>query len=231
MARKKSAAEVLVRQLVEANEWPEPELLEQIVGLGGAAVPAIVAELRPAQPPTRGYLLGLLTVLPGGGAVDELVGLLREAVPEELLPRAIVAQGAAAVAPLLELVRGDRLQGFDRGLAAQLALACAEDRQPVCVALRELLRGLLDRGDALSTDERALAVSLVFDLAQVPDREAEPLLRRAVRAGVSELTSERELNELLAAPPTDPEEPLDWLEEYRERYDEHGYDEFDATEG
>jgi hypothetical protein len=158
--------------------------------------------------------------------VPVLVGQLESGVAEELLPRAIVAQGPAAVEPLLALARSARVPGFDRGLAAQLALACATDVGPVCAALRDLLRALLDRDDAETADGRSLICSLALDLAHVPDRAAEPLLRRAARLDLGGLTSEAELVGLLAAAPV-AAEPLDWLAEYQERYDECGYDEID----
>jgi len=231
MARKKSPAVALLSELADAGEWPEPDLLDRIVALGDAATPAVLAALPSAQPPTRGYLLGLLTVLPpSGDAVAPLVALLDAGVAEELLPRAIAHQGAAAVEPLLAVAKSDRLDGFGRGLAAQLALACAADVGEVCVELRGLLKGFLDRGDALTEDERDLVCSLALDLAQIGDRAAGPLLRRAAKLGHGGLTSLAELTGLLDAPPPGDEPPLEWLAEYRERFDEQGYEEFDKAE-
>lgn len=230
MARKKSPAVALLTELADAGDWPEPDLLDRIAALGDAATPAVVAAL-PSTPPTRGYLLGLLTVLPpSGDAVPVLVALLADGVAEELLPRATAHQGPAAVEPLLAVAKSDRLDGFGRGLAAQLALACAADVGAVCGELRGLLAGLLDRGDQLSEDERDLVCSLALDLAQVGDRAAAPLLRRAAKLGLGGLTSPAELTALLDAPPPAAEPPLDWLAEYRERYDEQGYEEFDTAE-
>ncbi len=63
---------------------------------------------------------------------------------------------------------------------------------------------------------------LVFHADQVffPRTSAWDSLRKALKAGLGELTSVRELEALLAAPPTPPDEPLDWIEEYHEAYDE-----------
>jgi len=115
-------------------------------------------------------------------------------------------------------MRSDGVNWFVRGLAAQLALACAgEQAEPVCAEMREMLRDLVARRETLTADERAFAGSLIVDLAHLPDRSAADLLREAV--GLTDLIQPRDLERLLRSPPewTD---TLDWLADYRERYDE-----------
>src|SRR5437870_3946590 len=71
-------AQTLVDQMVAAGEWPEPELLEQIVQAGDAAVEPLLEILRtkPRGWPDEASLshaIGLLSVLRPPAAIPELI--------------------------------------------------------------------------------------------------------------------------------------------------------------
>ena len=119
-ARQDSAhAKILVQQLVEAGEWPAPDLLDQIVIAGDAAVGPLLEMLR-AIPKTRPdphvvrNVMGLLTALSPQEVITELVHLVQHADVEHSgdAADALGRCGDAGFNALVELCESDSLKGY-----------------------------------------------------------------------------------------------------------------------
>ena len=111
----------LVDQMVAVGAWADPELLEQIVQAGDAAVEPLIAILRtyprgwPAEAPLY-HAIGLLSVLRPPRAISDLVEIVRRYHDDsgEEAARAVGKYGAIGFEPLLEVLRDPAIRGYKR---------------------------------------------------------------------------------------------------------------------
>ena len=151
-ARQDSAhAKILVQQLVEAGEWPAPDLLDQIVIAGDAAVGPLLEMLR-AIPKTRPdphvvrNVMGLLTALSPQEVITELVHLVQHADVEHSgdAADALGRCGDAGFNALVELCESDSLKGYRRAGVFHAAAYAALDKPARKSRLAGILRRFLD---------------------------------------------------------------------------------------
>jgi SEC-C motif len=144
-------ATVLVRQMVEAGEWPAPELMEQIVNAGDEAVEPLLALLR-AKPTDHDALyslshaMGLLSVLKPPEAIAELVKVV-EHYHEELCANAADALaefGTAGFDVLIRLCSSASIKGYQRVFVFDSAVYAAGADPARKTRLAECLRPILD---------------------------------------------------------------------------------------
>ncbi|HYT93726.1 MAG TPA: SEC-C domain-containing protein [Gemmataceae bacterium] len=144
-------ATALVQQMVDAGEWANPRLLDEILAEGKDAVEPLLKIVRqhphgwPQEAPLL-RALSLLAILHPPEAISPLLGLFREYDDEgmfELLAEALVGFGAELVEPALAVVQDFTLSYHARAQAAMAAAHAvqgnAEWRPAVAAVLRELL--------------------------------------------------------------------------------------------
>jgi hypothetical protein len=225
----------LVRELIAADEWPEPELLEEILEQEEAAVEPLREIVRqdvhgwPEEAPLC-FAIDLLGSLGAVAAIPDLIALFRRYDNETLQSASTTLGvfGAPAIDPLLEVVRDTNLNPYQRTEAATAAIlaASADDglRERVAAVLRELLSDLVARAEDLTGEEMEMASFLVSDLTQLADPQGRALIDAAFEAGIVDTMLlgpddvdyyyERGRAEVLRP------ERRDWLEEYEELYQE-----------
>jgi uncharacterized protein YchJ len=147
-------AKALVQKLVEAGEWPEPALLDEILAQGQEAVEPLLEVVRsqphgwPAEAPLDHAIVLLCTLRPPE-ALPPLIDLLRHYSNEmtETVAANLPAYGPAVIDPALAVVRDADLTWFSRSAAAELAIrAAGKDqglRAHVAAGLRETLAAQL----------------------------------------------------------------------------------------
>ena len=103
-------------------EWPEPELLEQIVAAGDAAVEPLreVLRTRPRGWPAEASVCnaaGLLSVLQPASALPDLCAAARFYKNEttDSMGEALAAYGPPGLDALIELIRDPAVSGWQRG--------------------------------------------------------------------------------------------------------------------
>jgi hypothetical protein len=141
----------LVEQLIEAGEWPEPELLEQIVAAGDAATGPLVSilEARPRGWPAESILdpvIGLLTMLGPPEAVPALVELVKSYTNEtaESAADALVDFGTPGFEALVELCNDPSIRGYARNVVFEAAVYAAGDDPAQQSRLAGVLRPILE---------------------------------------------------------------------------------------
>ena len=149
-------AKALVQKLVEAGEWPEPALLDEIVAQGQEAVEPLLEILRtrprgwPAEALLNNAALLVSALHPPEG-LPALLALLRDYPHEtgETAAECAAAYGAEAVEPALAIARDAGLSWLPRSVAATLAIRAAgtdrDLRAHVAAVLRDLLAQQLTR--------------------------------------------------------------------------------------
>ena len=201
-------ARALVQKMVEAGEWPEPALLDEIVAQGQDAVEPLLEIVRtrtnggPAEAPIHNAII-LLCALHPPEALPELLALFRQPDHEviETVSEWAGIYGPVAIAPALTIAADGSLPWYPRAAVCELAMQAAGNdphlRAQIAAALRELLARQIARaldyveaeGEELE-DERAappgslddylqLTTSLVTDLATLADPEARDLIKEA----------------------------------------------------
>jgi hypothetical protein len=150
----------LVARLVEAGEWPDPELLEQIVAAGDAAIGPLIAILR-SQP--RGWpaesvldpVIGILTVLRSAAAIPELVAIARCYTNEtaETAADALVDFGKPGFEALIELCNDPSIRGYTRNVVFEAAVYAATGDGALKSRLAGVLRPILDERIARAREE------------------------------------------------------------------------------
>ncbi len=146
----KRDATVLVDRMVENGEWPSPELLQQIVYLGDAAVEPLLAIVRskprgwPAEAPLH-HALGLLEVLRPPAAIPDLIEIIKNYGDEtgEDAANAIAVHGEAVFETLLQLAGDPTLGDDERNHAIAAAKKATGTNTNLKTRLADLLRPLL----------------------------------------------------------------------------------------
>lgn len=166
----------LVARLIEAGEWPDPALLEQIVAAGEAAIEPLLAYIR-TYPSPKDYqkeivlynAVGLLGTIRSPGTIPDLLEVIRRypADSGELAAEALGGFGAIALEPILELVRDPEVTGYCRRNAINAAKYAAGNEPALRARLADVLRPLL--ADALERTRESEEED-----AEGTDEEAEP---------------------------------------------------------
>jgi hypothetical protein len=164
----------LVQQVVEAGEWPAPELLDQIVSAGAAAVGPLLDALR-ARPHTRPdphvlrNVMGVLSVLRTPEVIPELVRVVQHDDVERsaFAADALGHCGDAGFEALLELCKSESLKGYRRANVIDAAAYAALDKPARKTRLAEILRPFLDHAIARAREE----LKQVGSLYKHPPRE------------------------------------------------------------
>jgi hypothetical protein len=143
-------APALVAKMVEAGEWPEPEILEQIVAAGDAAVEPLIAILR-SKP--RGWdeetplynALQLLESIHAPAAKSALIEIIKSYDSDILsaAARALTGCGADAFELLLERCRDRSFRGYRRAALITAARDAAGDDQVSRARLADVMRSIL----------------------------------------------------------------------------------------
>jgi hypothetical protein len=153
-------AGILVQQMVEAGEWPAPELLERIVNAGNGAVGPLLDVLR-AKPPSRPaprvrrHVMGLLSVLRPPEAIEELVHLVEhdDEVASADAAEALGESGDAGFAALVDLCSSASIKGYRRSYVFDAAAFAALEKRARKTRLREVLHPILEDTMAKAREE------------------------------------------------------------------------------
>jgi hypothetical protein len=227
-------AQELVDRMVAAGEWPEPDLVEQILARGDEAVEPLRAVVRrevhgwPEEAPLSNAV-GLLGMLRARAAIPDLVELFRHYDNEtvEDAEDTLSRLGPEAVEPALAVVRDPSLTYYPRTKAASAAQKAAggdaELRGRVATTLREQLADLVARAKDLNEDQLSLATMLVGTLVNLADPEARELIGAAFDADIVDrmfMVPEDVDRCYREGPRPDRLRETPWLDEYRQRYAE-----------
>jgi hypothetical protein len=228
-------ARTLVERLVAAGEWPEPQLLEDVLTQGEAAVEPLREVVRrevhgwPEEAPVC-FAVDLLGSLGAISAIPDLLSLFTRYDNETLQSASTTlgVLGAPAFDALLEVVRNPGLSPYQRTEATTAAIMAADGdaalRERVAAALRDLLAAYVARSGELTDEEVEMVSFLVTDLTQLADPQARPLIDAAFKADVVDqmLIRPEDVEHYYRRGSADVPRPerRDWLEEYRDLYDE-----------
>jgi hypothetical protein len=222
----------LIQQLVAADEWPAPDLLQAIIDQGEAAVAPLMAILDDKDSAVHEYAAQLLVSLNAQKSIPAIARLFYwyEFDILELYAEVLGAFGAAALDAALGLVADPQLDWYQHAMASEAA-KCAAGTDPVLQAqvasvLRERLAGLIARAGTLVEDDTETVASLVSDLADLSDPEARPLIDAAFEVGIVERSIiDREDVARIYRRREPPRPGLgDWLAHYRSTYAAHQAD-------
>ena len=153
-------APALVAQMAAAGRWPAPQLLEQILNAGDAAVEPLLAILRtnPRRWPAKASLVHaarLLSEFRPPTAIPEFVSIIRRYIdkPEEQAADAIARYGAPGFEILLDLCRDPSICGYRRVDVAFAARIAAGDDPVLKARLADVLRPILEQLMAKAREE------------------------------------------------------------------------------
>ena len=146
----------LVKRMVQAGEWPEPDLIEQIARAGESAVEPLIKVLHrfprgwPEEAPFS-LAVGLLSVIRSPAAIPELIEVIKRYGGDsgQEAAEALGRFGAVAFEPVLEACRNPEITGNSRTHACNAAIYTAGDdpsrRARVADVLRPMLADAIDR--------------------------------------------------------------------------------------
>jgi hypothetical protein len=224
----------LVDQLVAAEEWPDPNLLQAILDRGEAGIEPLIAVLETDDANyAKDYATQILGSLGATQAIPVVAGLFRRFDGDvlELYMRALAMFGAEAIEPALEVVRDPALRWYQRAMASNAAVDAAGDdpalRLRVSAELRTLLADYLGRITTLNAADSEVVTSLVVDLAGLADPESRPLIEAAFEAElVDPFMIDRKTYQDMYRRPERWRFPRqkNWLAEYRREYTNHQAD-------
>jgi hypothetical protein len=236
LAPMSDTARGLVELLVDAGDWPEPELLEAIVAEGDAAVEPLLEIVRRdlaarKESTALYYAPRLLAIVGARGAIPDLLTLYRT-FDDDILDdatQALASCGAEVIEPSLAIAADRSLGWYPRSMAITAARGATGDdligRQRVAEVLRDILSDCLARAEEIDEDMIELASSVVCDLAELADPLARDLIEQAFQAGlVDEFTTDRaDVRGLYeqGGQPLELPDPKRWLDRYREQLAEH----------
>jgi hypothetical protein len=153
-------ATALVRQMVDAGEWPEPRLMDQIVAAGESAVEPLLEVLatRPRGWPDEAsvcHAATLLAAIRPTAAIPALAAVARFYKNEttEDAGTALAAFGQEGFENLLELIRDPKIVGYQRTRLIECAKAAAGDDAVRRARLGEALRELFARDVTRAREE------------------------------------------------------------------------------
>jgi hypothetical protein len=162
----------LVARLIDSSEWPDVELVEQIVAAGEAALEPLLAFIRtyPKEYERESALyngVNILGMIGSPAAIPELVEVIRR-YPEdsgELAAEVLGELGPIAFEPALEVLRDPAVVDYPRRHAIRAARLAAGADPALRARLAELLRPMLaDAMERTRADMRELA-------AEPPDED------------------------------------------------------------
>jgi SEC-C motif len=153
-------ASILVQQMVKAGEWPAPELLEQIVNTGNAAIEPLLKLLRTQSlarpdPDVLRNVMGLLSVLRPPEAITELVHLVRHDEVQASADAGVALGqcGDAGFAALIDLCSSASIKGYRRAYVFDAAAFAALDSRVRKTRLAEVLHPILEDTIAKAREE------------------------------------------------------------------------------
>ena len=156
----RSDATALVAEMLECGEWPPPELLQEIVSRGDAAIEPLLDVLRsrPQEWPgmdSLGYAVGLLSVLRRPETIPELVEIFKayDMEPSVEAAEALVDFGPAGFDALIDLCTDPSLNGYQRADVMNGAADAAGDDPARRARVGEIVRPILDQAIARARDE------------------------------------------------------------------------------
>ena len=226
---------LLIDQLIAADEWPAPDLLQAILDHGDAAIAPLrdIAHAAEDTWPTI-FAARLLASLNAQSAAPDLVNLYRVLDGDilDILLGPVALLGEAVIDPALAVVRETALRWYPRAMAANVARDAAGSDPLLCQRVATALRDLLARslaqvaaGLELNDDDAMLVSSFVSDLAHLADPAARPIIEAAFDAElVDEFMIRREDVGSMYRQPNrwrHPNEAATWLTRYRETYRSH----------
>jgi hypothetical protein len=162
-------ARSLVAQMVEAGEWPEPALMEQIVAAGDEAVEPLLGILRtnphgrPDEAPLD-HAIGLLSMIRPSEALPALVDVMRRYKNDtgESASEAITRFGEEGFNTLLELILDPTIVGYQRSQLITSARSAAWNDPVRTARLTEVLRHLFGELAAAAREQRKRQVEPGF---------------------------------------------------------------------
>jgi len=151
---------VLVARMVEAGEWPEPLLMEQIVAAGDGATEPLrtVLHSRPRGSSAESSLdlaIGLLRMLGPPAVIPDLIEILKCYNNETAgaAADALVDFGTPGFDALVELCNDPSIQGYRRNFVFEAAVYAAGDDLDRMSRLGEVLRPILEDRIAKAREE------------------------------------------------------------------------------
>jgi hypothetical protein len=184
----------LISQLIAAEGWPAPDLLQAILDQGEAAVASLMAILDDKDSPAHEYAAQLLVSLNAPQAIPSIARLFYwyEFDILEVYADVLGAFGPPALDAALSLVTDPQLDWYQHAMASEAAKQAAE-KDPVLQArvaavLRAQLASLMARAETFTDDDYDAVGWLISDLADLADPEARPLIDAAFAANIVDET-------------------------------------------
>ena len=235
--------------MIEAGEWPEPELLERIVATGDTAVEPLHDVLRtlPREGPMRhslNHAIGLLCDLCRPETVPELVKIV-ENYHDDTGTDAInnlIDFGTPGFDALLDLCANRALKAFQRAVALDTAVDAAGNDLARRTKLGGTARALLDEAIASAKEERKpqgrvhdedvigqFTIDNVAVVVTASAAIADPLARETINSAFDKglvdlsIVTRRFVDDHYDKPRKRPERELNdtWLDIYRMNYEIH----------
>jgi hypothetical protein len=227
-------ARILVERMVVAEGWPDPQVLEDILEQGEAAVAPLLDVVgreiyEESDVDVLCHACLLLGSIGATSAIPALIELFYRYDSDLLedVAQALIALGVKAVEPALLAVRDGSLPWYPRAMAANAAIEAARPdpalRKHVTAELRGLLADYVARAEDLEDEEVSTATSLVMDLAQLADPEARDLIDAAFEADIVEwiMIGPQDVKRLYRkGGATSFPDPHAWLQRYQRHYRE-----------
>jgi SEC-C motif len=155
-----SDARALVDKMLECGEWPPPELMQEIVSQGDAAIEPLLDVLRSAPQKQPGldalcHAGRLLSVLRRPETVRELVEIIKahEIESSTVAAEALVDFGAAGFDAFIDLCLDPSINGYLRIHVMNSAADAAGDDPARRARVGEIFRPVLDQAIALAREE------------------------------------------------------------------------------
>jgi len=240
MAEVTDIARARVAKLVSDWDWPDPVVLEDILALGGDAVPAldelltpewVAATVEDAQADAIVYYaIKLLGALREAVALPILIRLLHRADDEALesMTDALRVMGPAAIPALAEAAGDETMTPFARNAALGAVHDIAGDhpevRDQALGSLRSILARYVEQAEPLTDSQAEVASWLIADLSDMADPDSRPLIEAAFAQGWVDTFVVRpaHVEQSYEDGPAPPENPIrPYLEQYREDLRNH----------
>jgi len=146
----------LIDRMVQAGEWPDPELLDEIVNAGDAALEPLLAFVRtnPRGWPAEASLeiaMGLLTVLGLPAAIPDMVDVCTRRHDETSAQAAdvLAACGPVGFDALIDLCSNPSIKGYERSYVFDAAVNAAGDdparRSRLAATIRPILEDVIGK--------------------------------------------------------------------------------------
>jgi hypothetical protein len=222
----------LIEELVAAEGWPDPKLLEAILAEGSEAIdPLLEVVHQEVYGWPEAEVLCQACLLLGGlearSAIPDLVDLFYR-YDSDLLEdvyRALVMLGSEVVKPALQAVRNASLNWYSRAMASQAVIEVASEEEELrtyaASALCEILAEYVSRADTLADEEIQMVTTLVGDLASLAVPEARELIDTAFEKDIVErwvITPRDVTTSYRKGGGASPSSFDDWLRRYRRDY-------------